>query len=310
MMRTLVLTGIVVGGLIAAIAAQQLGTQGSPGGGPQGGVFGPVGKIERIADSIYRVTGAGGATAAFVSATGVVLVDTKLPGNGQAILDQIKTVTDKPVTMIINTHTHADHTGNNAFFPANVDVVAQDNTAANMRKMPEFQAPAGAPGLPDRTFKDRLTVLGGNDAIDLYYFGRAHTDGDTLVVFRSRRVMHAGDMFANMTPPIVDTQNGGSAVEFPDTIRKALAAVKNVDTIITGHTDLKKWPDFMVHEQFTRAMVDHARKSLAAGKTPEQAMADFKATLPEQFKVYALNAARGGPAGNFAVLYDELRQKR
>ena len=149
MMRTLVLTGIVIGGLIAAIAAQQLGTQGAPGGGPQGGwVFGPVGKIERIADSIYRVPGAGGATAVFVSATGVVLVDTKLPGNGQALLDQIKTVTDKPVTMIINTHTHADHTGNNAFFPANVDVVAQDNTAANMRKMPEFQAPPPRPACP------------------------------------------------------------------------------------------------------------------------------------------------------------------
>ena len=53
-----------------------------------------------------------------------------------------------------------------------------------------------------------------------------------------------------------------------------------------------------------------SRKSLTAGKTPEQAMADFKATLPEQFKIYALNAARGGPAGNFGVLYDELRQKR
>jgi cyclase len=302
MKRAIVLIGIVLGGTLSGIAAQQAAVP--------GGIFGPVGKIERIADSIYRIPGAGGATAAFITANGVVVVDTKLPGNGQALLDQIKTVTDKPVTMIINTHTHNDHTGNNAFFPASVDIVAQENTAANMRKMPEFQAPADAHGLPDRTFKDRMTVLGGGDAIDLYYFGRAHTNGDTVVVFRSRRVMHAGDMFANMTQPIVDTQNGGSAVEFPDTIHKALSTIKNVDTIITGHTDVKKWQDFELHEQFTRAMVDQARKSLAAGKTAEEAMAAFKATLPDKFKGYVLNTGRGGAAGNFAILYDELRQKQ
>lgn len=307
MTRTLLLTGIVLGGMIAAIGAQQPGPPGRAGGAP-GGFFGPVGTIERIADSIYRVPGAGGSTAVFVSASGVVLVDTKLAGNGQAILDQVKTVTDKPVTMIINTHTHADHTGNNATFPASVEVIAQEITAANMRKMPEFQDASSANGLPDRTFKEKMTVLGGNDAIDLYYFGRAHTNGDTLVVFRSRRVMHAGDMFGNMTQPIVDVQYGGSGVDFPDTIRKALSTVKNVDTIITGHTDVKKWQDFVLHEQFIRSLVDYARTSMAAGKTPEEAMAEFRATVPDKFKVYALD--RGGAAGNFAALYEELRQRR
>ena len=64
------------------------------------------------------VTGGGGNTAVFVTANGVVLVDTKLADWGQAILDQVKTVTDKPVTHIINTHTHGDHVGSNDFFPA------------------------------------------------------------------------------------------------------------------------------------------------------------------------------------------------
>ena len=77
----------------------------------------PLGKIEKMADGLYRIPGQGGATAVYLAGNGVVLVDTKLANNGQGILDQVKSVTDKPVTMIINTHTHGDHVGSNMFFP-------------------------------------------------------------------------------------------------------------------------------------------------------------------------------------------------
>ena len=105
----------------------------------------------------------------------------------------MKTVTDKPITHIINTHTHGDHNGSNIFFPASVEIVTQENTAANMQKMPAFQEAANRHGLPDRTLKDKMTLLSGKDAIDLYYFGPAHTNGDAFVVFRNARVVHAGD---------------------------------------------------------------------------------------------------------------------
>ena len=94
-----------------------------------------VAQIEKVKDNLYMITGGGGNTAAFVTADGVVLVDTKLANWGQAILDKVRTVTDKPVTHIINTHTHGDHVGSNEFFPASVEIVAQENTAANMMKM-------------------------------------------------------------------------------------------------------------------------------------------------------------------------------
>src|SRR6478672_10052413 len=86
-------------------------------------------KIERVKDNLYIITGSGvantnafsgGNTAVFITNAGVV-VDTKLPGWGPTILQRIKTVTDKPVTTIINTHTHADHTGSNEAFGTMVD---------------------------------------------------------------------------------------------------------------------------------------------------------------------------------------------
>ena len=94
-------------------------------------------------------------------------------------MDQVRSVTDKPVTTIINTHTHGDHTGSNEFFPASVEVVAQENTKTNMEKMDAFKGEK-AQFLPDKTYKDKLTLNSGDDRIDLYYFGAGHTNGDSL----------------------------------------------------------------------------------------------------------------------------------
>ena len=199
-----------------------------------------------------------------------MLVDTKLANNGQAILDQVKTVTSKPVTHIINTHTHGDHTGSNDFFPASVEIVTQENTAANMKKMPAFQEEAKKHGLPDRTFKDKMTLLRGKDAIDLYYYGAAHTNGDAFVVFRNLRVMHAGDAFANKGQPLIDTNNGGSGVAYPQTLAKAVSGIKNVDTVITGHSTVMKWQDFVDYGEFNRLFLEHARPRSRPGRRPSR----------------------------------------
>src|SRR5206468_1799758 len=83
---------------------------------------------------------------------GVVRVDTKYPGYGKPILDQVKSITSKPVTTIVNTHTHNDHTGGNTEFPKTVEFVVQENTRANMARMDHFKG-EGAAYLPKRTFK-------------------------------------------------------------------------------------------------------------------------------------------------------------
>ena len=313
-MKRVTVLGVVLGAgvftMAAGLGAQQPAGQGGREGGQgrgRGPGFPPVSAAEKVANNLFMIPGQGGNTAAFVTANGVVLVDTKLANNGQAILDEVKKVTDKPVTHIINTHTHGDHTGSNDFFPATVEIVTQENTAANMQKMPVFQEAAKKHGLPDKTFKDKMTLLGGSEAIDLYYFGAAHTNGDAFVVFRNARVMHAGDAFAGKGQPFIDGGNGGSGIAYPDTIRKAVSAVKNVDVVIPGHSTLMKWQDFVEWGEFNRLFLEHARASLKAGKTAEQAMADFK--LPEKFKGYNLAGGRGGPGGNFNVIYQELQKQ-
>jgi glyoxylase-like metal-dependent hydrolase (beta-lactamase superfamily II) len=246
----------------------------------------------------------------FITAKGVVLVDTKNPNNGQGILDQVKTVTDKPITHIINTHTHGDHNGSNIFFDAGVEIVTHANTSANMQKMPAFQDAANKHGLPDRTFTDRQTLFSGRESIDLYYFGAAHTNGDAFVVFRDAAVMHTGDAFANKGQPLIDRNNGGSGIAYPDTIAKAAAQAKNLKTIITGHAQggaTMTPQDLVDFGELNALMLSHARAALKSGQTPEQAMTEFRAKLPEKFKEYNLGGGRGGPGGNFGVLFEELQ---
>jgi len=313
MRRTIVLGVIVLAGVVTAaiLSAQGQGREGAPGregGQGRGGGFNfpPVQKIEKVKDNLYMIQGQGGNTAVYVADSGVVLVDTKLANNGQAILDQVKSVTDKPITTIVNTHTHGDHTGSNQFFPASVDIVVQENTKDYMQRMPVFQEAANTNGLPDRTFKDKMTLLKGKDSIDLYYFGPAHTGGDAFVVFRNLRVMHSGDAFANKGQPLIDRNNGGSGVAYPDTLTKAAKGIKNIETVINGHTTMTTtWQDFVDFGEFNRLFLAHARESLKAGKSPEQAMMDFK--LPDKFKGYNLTGGRGGPGGNFNILFEELK---
>src|SRR6266446_5154413 len=270
MKRNIVL-GVLLGvaALSLVVAAQQ---QAGRGGQPAPKVV----EVEKLKDNLFVLKGGGGNTAVFITASGVVVVDAKNPGWGQPILDKIKELTNKPVTTLINTHTHGDHVSGNVEFPATIDFIAQENTKANMEKMPIFKEHNGV-GMAKRTFKDKMTIGKGADRIDLYYFGPGHTNGDAWVVFPALRTMHAGDIFAGKNLPLVDADNGGSVLHYPESLNKAYKGVKNVDTIINGHmpaqttfADLKEFADFN-HDFLT-----WAQQELKAGKTPAQAAAEWK----------------------------------
>ena len=248
-------------------------------------------QVDHVKDNLYVLRGGGGNTAAFVTAAGVVLVDTKLPGWGKPILEKLREITDKPVTTLINTHTHFDHVGGNVDFPAAVEVVAHENTTALMREMrpvtggpeqPNVFKDSNGRGLPQRSFKDRLTVGTGNDRIDLHYFGRAHTSGDAWIVFPALRVVHAGDVFPNKGIPMLDPSNGGSGLEYPQTISKAVAGLKDVDTVITGHFETTlTMADLKLYGEFTREIVDTMQAAKKAGRTIDDVVKSWK--VPERY---------------------------
>ena len=266
---------------------------------------GNVAEIEQVKDNLYVITGGGGNTAAFVTDGGVVVVDTKNPNWGEAILDKIKTVTDKPVTMIVNTHTHGDHVGSNIDFPLPVEVVAHANTKSNMERMPAFQSADGRRYLPGQTYTDTLTLLGGDDAIDLYHFGAGHTSGDSIVVFRALGVAHTGDLFAWKGVPYIDVGNGGSGVSYPTTLLTAADGITGVDTVIPGHSPVMTWADFREFGEFNRDFLAAVERGKAEGKTAAEAAAALN--LPARYANYAMSRGTLTSAeDNATKIYDEI----
>ncbi len=265
--------------------------------------------IEKLKDNLYVLTSStpgnaatfsGGNVAVFITDSGVTLVDTKLAGWGQAVLDKVKSVTDKPVTRIINTHTHGDHTGNDGFFGASVEIVAHENTKTNMEKMDAFKG-ENAKFLPSKTYKDKMSVGSGKDKIDLYYFGAGHTSGDTFVVFPALRILHTGDMFAWKDGPFCDRNNGGSCVALPRTLQKAIAGIQNIDTIIPGHSPMQAPKDLQDYQRFTADLLSHAVNEMKAGKTVDDAFASFKVDKYPGYKNERVKAA-------IQAVYDELKK--
>src|SRR5436309_3290370 len=216
MRRATMLCGLIaVGALAVGLRAFQPPAQQGP----------KVVEVEKVKDNLYMLKGGGGNTAVYVGANGVTVVDAKNPGWGQPILDKIKELTPKPVTTLINTHTHGDHVSGNVEFPATVDIVVQENTKTIMERMTIFKEHNNA-GMAKRTFKDKMTIGKGADQVDLYYFGRGHTNGDAWIVFPAHRIVHAGDIFAGKSVPLIDEANGGSMLHIAETLMKAHDGIK------------------------------------------------------------------------------------
>lgn len=274
MKRSLILSAIVLAG-VGAVGVQQF--TGSSPAVAQGNPLPGIEPITHVRDNVYKIFGAGGNTTVFVMENGVALIDTKLPNNGEAILAEVRRITDKPVTMIINTHSHPDHVGSNQFFKdarPNIEVVAQANSAARMG-----QASGPFPANPaTRSFADKMTLGSGKDQIDLYYFGPGHTDGDTFVVFPAARTMATGDIMAWSMAPLIDTGSGGSAVGLADTLEKAVAGITGIDDVIEGHGYVDDWKRFVDFAAFSRAIVDQAKKAIAGGKEAKDAVAALDAS--------------------------------
>ena len=253
-------------------------------------------EVEQLERNLFVLRGAGGGgnTAVFITATGVVVVDSKNPGWGQPILEQIKALTHNPITTLINTHSHHDHVSGNVAFPTTVEIVTHENTKANMAVMRPYSGRTAPPanvfadtngqGLPTRTFTDRMSLGAGADRVDLYYFGRGHTGGDAWVVFPSLRTLHSGDIFPGKNLPFLDANNGGSGVDIGDSLQKAHDTIRNVDTIITGHSTQMTWADLNEYAAFNRDFLNAVQAGRSAGKTVDEMTSAW--TMPASYTGY------------------------
>jgi cyclase len=224
--------------------------------------------IQKVKGDLYMISGEGGNVAVYVTDEGVILVDDMYERNYNQVMDQVKSVTSKPVKYVLNTHHHDDHSGGNGKMDPSIEIIAQRNVRTNMLMLKQA-------GPPRVTFTNEMDVhLGGKQVIARYY-GRGHTNGDSVIYFPEIKVIHSGDLFlTNGTSalPFMDFASGGSALEWTKTLDGMLTI--DFDTVIPGHGPLSnrdgvlKWrADFVTMRDRIGSMVHQGRSREEVSKT-------------------------------------------
>lgn len=265
---------------------------------------------------VYQLMGGGGSSLVLIREDNVVLIDSKPHGWGTAVLEAVARLTDLPVTTVIHTDAHLDRVGGSLDIPTLIDIVAHENAARLMKTMSEFSG-AGTKALPNKIVGKHLSLFEGRDRVDLYHFGRGHTDGDLVVVFPEHKIAYLGDLFPLKGVPSIDAARGGSVLALADTLGAIAREIKGVERVVAGRDlgppagkprasfgDLHSWSDFEEYAAFNRDLVAAARTAMSAGKTPEQALTGL--ALAAKYPGYDLQHARA----NVEILYRELTAQR
>ena len=195
--------------------------------------------VIKIKDDLFVLHNAiaPGNVTVFVGDDGVLLVDDKFAIDHDHVVSEVKKLTNQPIKYVVNTHHHADHAGGNRSMQRMaIPVVSSVEARVNMQGTPRDGLFIDQdPGLPNFVFETRASLYVGGKEVRLYRFGRAHTDGDVVVLFPAARTLASGDIFTfgDETPQLIDYAGGGSAKEWPKTLDAALAL--DFDTVVPGH---------------------------------------------------------------------------
>ena len=291
-------TGAVAGALLLLMTSAVLPAQ-APGGqgrGGRGGAGQTVEKIRQLKPNLYIVTGGGANTLVRVTPEGLIVVDTKNPGdeNFTRLMEEIRSVSNLPVRYVINTQHHPDHVGTNQkFIDAGAQVIALEALKTHMASDPRTKA---IPGLPTQTFAKDYTLKFGGAELRLHSFGRGHSGGDTMVYFPDARVVMVSDQITD-NAPIVDFANGGSAVGWAPILDGVLKL--DFEMAIPGRGEPKTRAEVEAYRTRFATVVTRASDAIKAGATRE--------TLATQVKTDDLGWQFNPQF--YGSLYDELTKK-
>jgi glyoxylase-like metal-dependent hydrolase (beta-lactamase superfamily II) len=237
-------------------------------------------RTEKLADTVYMMTGSGGNLGVSVGEDAVFVIDDQFAPLTAKIQAALANLTSKPVKFVLNTHWHFDHTGGNENLgKAGAIIVAHENVRKRLSTegFIEFLGMKTKPepkiALPIATFTRDVTFHLNGDELVVTHVPRAHTDGDSIVRFAKSNVVHMGDTFFNKLYPFIDTSSGGTVAGVLAAVDGVLKTVRDDTKIIPGHGPLASKADLKAYRDMLAATSGNIRGQIKAGKTLEQVIA-------------------------------------
>jgi cyclase len=232
-----------------------------------------------LGKGLFMFSGDGGNVTAIVDDGSTLLIDSGIDSRVTKLSDAIFKATGRPITQLVNTHWHFDHTGGNVYFgSAGVSIIAQENVKKRLLSVQDVPFVGLRDGryppqaLPTVSYSSSMTLHQGSQQLTLVNYGSAHTDGDTVIYIAPANVAVVGDIFSNHVYPIIDLASGGSIDGIIRALDQVLAQIDDQAKIIPGHgpvatrADLQNYRDMLVQVRLRIKVL------IATGKTMDEAV--------------------------------------
>jgi glyoxylase-like metal-dependent hydrolase (beta-lactamase superfamily II) len=274
--------------------------------------------LKPLAGNVHALYGRGGNVGFYVGPDAVVVVDSQFKDLAPGIVAKIKSVTDKPIKFLVNTHHHGDHVGGNEVFRQFAVIIAHDNVRTRMLASPaeilrDFPARVEAARkagneqqvkqlseqldwarsvkveqipAPVLTFDSELRIHVGDEKIQVWHTPPSHTDGDSVVYFEKANVLHMGDNFFHKLIPFIDVAHGGSVKGYLVMLDKVIGRVPANVTIIPGHGEVTDLAGLKAFRQYIADLLDAARKARAAGTSKDDFVKQVDLPAYKEFSGY------------------------
>jgi glyoxylase-like metal-dependent hydrolase (beta-lactamase superfamily II) len=245
-------------------------------------------EIQALTEDLHCLMGSGGNIGVLVGEKGLLLVDTGNADTAEAVASKLQETFSLPVSHVVNTHYHADHTGGNAILGRDAEIICHESCQETYQARHESEQDAASPGTPTRVFDEELALSleGSAERVTLRHFGAGHSAGDTVVLFPEAKVIHAGDLFFHGVAPYIDVADGADTASWIETIRR-LAREHPDYRVIPGHgpvTDMAAWIGFADYLAAIRSQVE---ASIAAGRTEDETVASVDLSAYPAIQDYA-----------------------
>ena len=234
-------------------------------------------KVMSLGQGLYVFSGDGGDVTAIVDDGSTLLIDSGLATRISELSDAIFKTTMRPVTRLVNTHWHFDHTGGNTYLGSSgVTIIAQENVKrqlSSVQNVPFIGLRDGSypsQALPGITYVSSMTLQQGSKRLTLENYGPAHTDGDTVIYAAPSNVVVVGDIFSNHFYPIIDLASGGSIDGMIHSVDRILAQTDAQTKIVPGHGPVATRADLQDYRDMLVQVRQRVKDLIAAGKTMDE----------------------------------------